>query len=220
MTTHLIFIRHGQSTWNALKKWQGHANPPLSETGIQQAHLLGQRMSTWKIGHLYASDLLRARETADILGKSLGLRPTVDPIWRERDLGEAEGLTTEEIATRFPEVWAARTLGPMAGIPGSEAHESVIRRAALGCRELLTRHPEETIAIVTHGGMILATLVHLLDLPPSGHSLLSVGGNTSISRVSIESGHARLIGLNDSAHLELNQSGPGLAGTVVQDKPS
>jgi len=220
MTTYLIFIRHGQSTWNATRRWQGHSNPPLSESGRQQAHLLARRLAAWKIDHLYASDLLRAAETAEILGDSLGICPVIDPIWRERGFGDAEGLTAEEIAVRFPEVWAERMVGPMMGIPGSEAHKNVIERATHGCAGLLTRHTNETVAIVSHGGMILTTLVHLLGLPPSGHSLLSVGGNTSICRIAIEDGHTRLISLNDAAHLELVAHHEEPAWAVVQGKPS
>lgn len=220
MTTHLIFIRHGQSTWNAVRRWQGHSNPPLSESGRQQARLLARRLAAWKIDHLYASDLLRAAETAEILGESLGIRPIIDPVWRERGLGDAEGLTSEEIAIRFPEVWAARRVWPMIGIPGSEAHKNVIERATHGCAGLLARHTSETVAIVSHGGMILTTLVHLLGLPPSGHSLLTVGNNTSICRITIEDGHARLISLNDAAHLELVAHSEEPAWAVVQGKPS
>ncbi len=203
MTTHLVFIRHGQSTWNAVHRWQGHADMPLSEMGRQQARLLARRLANWKINHIYASDLLRATETADILGESLGIRPVADPVWRERGLGDAEGLTAEEIAARFPEIWAARASGPMANIPGSEAMELVVERSIAGCEGLLSRHPGETVAVVSHGGMILTTLVRLLGLPPVGYSQITVGGNTSICRVSIDNGRARLISLNDTAHLEL-----------------
>ncbi len=200
--TQIIFIRHGQSIWNEARRWQGHANPPLTESGRAQARSLACRLSNWKIDHIYSSDLIRAADTAAILGEALGIQLTVDPIWRERGFGILEGLTAEEIASRYPEVWASRMIGPMTGIPGAEAQEKVVARAAAGSAGLLARHPNGTIAVVSHGGMILTTLVHLLGLPPSGHSFLSVGGNTSISRITIENGFARLIGLNDTAHLE------------------
>lgn len=202
MVTHLIFIRHAESTWNALRRWQGHADMPLSEAGREQARLLARRLSTWRIDHIVASDLLRAAETADILGEALGIRPVVDPVWRERSFGEAEGLTAEEIAARFPAIWAARVDGPMMGVPGSEAYEDVVARARDGCETLLARYGGRTVAVVSHGGMILTTLVYLLGLPTAAHSLLTVGGNTSICRVAVTDGQARLVGLNDAAHLE------------------
>lgn len=203
MTTRLIFIRHGQSTWNEARRWQGHADPSLSENGRRQARLLARRLSTWHIAHLYASDLARASETATILGASLGIQPAIDPDWRERGFGVLEGLTSEEIEERYPDVWASRLTGPIIGVSGAEEQADVTARSKAACARLLSRHPGETVAVVSHGGMILTTLVQLLRLPPSGHAILSVGGNTSISRVVVDHGHARLTGLNDAAHLEL-----------------
>jgi len=202
MTTRLIFIRHAQSTWNEVRRWQGHANPPLAENGRRQATLLAQRLAKWKIDCLYTSDLARAAETAEIVGAALGITPILDPLWRERGFGALEGLTSEEIAVQFPEAWASRMVGPMTGVSGAEMQTDVVARSSVACSNLLTRHRDQTVAIVSHGGMILTTLVHLLGLPPSGHSLLTGGRNTSISRVTIEDGHTRLVGLNDVAHLE------------------
>lgn len=202
MPTQLIFIRHGQSTWNEARRWQGHSNPPLADTGRMQARLLARRLSTWDIDFIYTSDLARAVETASILGEAINIQPTIDPIWRERGFGELEGLTSEEIEARFPLVWASRMIGPMSGIPNAEPQDGVVTRAAAGCTRLLEQHAGKTIVIVSHGGMILTTIVHLLRLPPNGHALLGVGGNTSISRVIVDDHGARLIGLNDAAHLE------------------
>ncbi len=203
MSTHLIFIRHAQSTWNELRRWQGHADPPLAESGREQARLLARRLSTWQIDHIYTSDLRRAAETAGIVGEPLGLTPTPSPIWRERGFGALEGLTSEEIAAQFPEAWAARMFGPITGIPGAEVQEAVIARAKAGVAGLLDNHPGQTVAVVSHGGLILTTLVNLLGLPPSGHALLTVGGNTAISRVVVDGEHVRLMSMNDAAHLEL-----------------
>jgi broad specificity phosphatase PhoE len=203
MTTHLLFIRHAQSTWNALGRWQGQADPPLSEGGLAEARLLAERLRrTATIHHIYASDLQRAATTAGILADALGLPLTLDPIWRERGIGQLEGLTTDEIVLSYPEFWASRLTGPMHA-PGGESVEEVLGRATLGCNRLLERHADETVAIFSHGGMILATLVHLLGLGPSGFATLVGGRHTAISEVNIEDGHVRLQRLNDYAHLEL-----------------
>lgn len=202
MTTRLIFIRHAQSIWNEIGRWQGHADPPLSETGLAQANLLARRLKTWPIDHIYASDLDRAATTASIIGQALNLKPIIDPVWRERGIGVLEGLTTDEITSRYPEAWATRHTGPMTGIEGAEAPEDVKSRAERGCKTLLERHSDETVAIVSHGGMILATLVHLLRLPPVGFARLVGGSHTAISQVYVEEGHSRLMVLNDAAHLE------------------
>ncbi len=203
MSTRLIFIRHARSTWNEAGRWQGVADPPLAESGRRQARLLARRLADWKLDHIYASDLNRAATTAAILAEHLGLSPIIDPVWRERGIGIFEGLTTEEIETGYPEAWATRLTGPMHSIPGAEEWQDVLSRASAGCSMLLARHPGETVAVISHGGMILATLVHLLGLPPTGFSFLTGGDHTGISQVVVNNGHARLVGLNDAAHLEL-----------------
>ena len=204
MTTHLLFIRHARSTWNELNRWQGQADPPLSETGLAEAHRLAQRLcqsNGLSIAHVYASDLQRAATTAGVVANALGLPLTLDPIWRERGIGELEGLTTEEVIRDYPDFWASRHTGPMHA-PGGEGVEAVMRRAALGCERLLARHTDEAVIVVSHGGMILATLVHVLGLGPTAFATLVGGKHTAISEVKIEDGHARLERLNDHAHLE------------------
>lgn len=203
MTTSLLFIRHAQSVWNADGRWQGQANPPLSETGRRQAKLLAQRLQTWKIERLYCSDLERAKETATIVGRALDLVPVIDPAWRERGIGALEGLTAEEIEARFPDIWAKRFDGPMDAIPGAESSADLFDRVGRACASLLAQHEGETIAVVSHGGTILASLSHLLGLAHNGYTQLVGGDHTAIHRVNVRDGRARLTLLNDSAHLEL-----------------
>jgi len=204
MSTRLIFIRHARSVWNDLGRWQGQADPPLSAAGVVEARLLAERLrrSRRAIDHLYASDLQRAAATAAVVAEALALPLTLDPIWRERAAGQWEGLTTDEIRSQYPEMWAAGLRGPLEA-PGGEAVAAVLGRAKAGCDALLARHPNETIAVVSHGGMILTNLVHLLGLAPAGFGLLVGGGHTALSEVVVSNGHARLERLNDSAHLEL-----------------
>ncbi len=202
-STRLLFIRHARSIWNEAGRWQGQSDPPLSETGLAEARCLAERLRhTATIDHIYASDLERARTTATIVAEALGRPVTIDPIWRERGIGQLEGLTTDEIMRRFPDAWASRHLGPMHA-PGGESPNDVLRRAMAGCEALLAHHSGQTVAIVSHGGMILTTLVHLLGFGPAGFTRLNGGNHTAISQVDIVDGHARLERLNDHAHLEL-----------------
>ncbi len=203
MTTHLLFIRHARSTWNDVGRWQGQADPPLSETGLAEAQRLAERLRrTWTIDHIYASDLQRAATTAGVVAEALGLTLTIDPIWRERGIGQFEGLTSDEIEVRFPEEWASMHRGPMVA-PGGEPAETVLARAKQGCDGLLARHEGQTVAVVTHGGMILSTLVHLLGLGTTGFVVLVGGRHTAISQVIVTENRVYLERLNDYAHLEL-----------------
>ena len=100
----LILARHGETDWNRDGIWQGHGDPPLNELGRRQAAELAERMADVEIEALYSSDLRRAYETAEIVGRAKGVEITADPDLREMDVGSWSGLTTEEIATRFPEM--------------------------------------------------------------------------------------------------------------------
>ena len=95
MTT-LLLVRHGETDWNAEGKLQGHTDRPLNDYGRRQAQILADRLAKEKIDAVYASDLCRARETAEILGERLGLAVGVDPDLREKNWGSWEGLTSDE----------------------------------------------------------------------------------------------------------------------------
>jgi broad specificity phosphatase PhoE len=205
MTTTIVFIRHGQTDWNAGRRWQGLADTALNERGWQQAALLAQRLRNWPIQRIYSSDLQRAATTARILGDALGLEPILDTNWRERHVGRFEGLTTDDIKAQFPDVWESLRTGPL-DPPGGEAQDEVMERAATAFDALVAQHPNEMTAVVSHGGIIHATVHYALDLPPSALGRLSFRGNTGISIVEIDDYLSRLVCLNDTAHLENGRS--------------
>src|SRR5260370_36403871 len=138
MTT-LLLVRHGETNWNAEGKLQGHTAQPLNAYGRRQAQTLADRFASETIDALYASDLSRARETAEILGAKLGLAVAVDPDLREKNWGNWEGLTSEE---RLHVVYEGET---------SEEHRGRTLRAV---QRIVERHPGERIVVVTHGGSL------------------------------------------------------------------
>src|SRR5690349_6102426 len=96
MPTPILLVRHGQSEWNAQGRWQGQADPPLSELGRQQAFSASRKIGSVDV--IVASDLERALHTAQIISGQIGVGPViVEPLFRERDAGEWSGLTREEI---------------------------------------------------------------------------------------------------------------------------
>src|SRR5262252_2076150 len=95
MTT-LLLVRHGETDWNAEGRLQGHTDRPLSDFGRRQARALADELAGDSIVAVYASDLSRARETAEIVAAQLGLEVALDPRLREKDWGTWEGLTPEE----------------------------------------------------------------------------------------------------------------------------
>src|SRR4030088_1665762 len=137
--TELLLVRHGETDWNAEGKLQGHTDRPLNDYGRRQAQALAERRAGDSIDAVYASDLSRARETAEILGEKLGLPVLVDPDLREKNWGNWEGLTSDE---RLHIEFEGET---------SEAHRD---RTLNAVQRIVERHPDGRVVVVTHGGSL------------------------------------------------------------------
>jgi broad specificity phosphatase PhoE len=155
-TSRILVVRHGQSTWNADGRWQGQADPPLSELGIAQAEAAAVGAAIDGVRAIWASDLERARHTASILAAAYGIDVVSDPRLRERDAGEWEGLTRAQIEEQYPGALAARQRPP-----GFEADDVLVVRALAALEELAATLAGGTAIVVTHGGVILAVERHL-----------------------------------------------------------
>lgn len=156
----LLLVRHGQSTWNAQRRWQGAADPPLSDGGRAQARALGAALTADGVDAIVSSDLRRAVETAEIVASELGVTSPVaiEPRLRERDVGEVSGLTVEEIDAKWPgllDQWRAGTLERM---PGGEG--DITPRVMDALRALAAEPPGQVVVVVTHGGVIGAVDRH------------------------------------------------------------
>ena len=201
MQTTLLLIRHGLTDWNAEHRWQGHEDVPLNDTGAGQAQALARRLAGWPIRVLYSSDLKRAAQTADILAQAMSLEVIHDRAWRERDVGAFQGLTRDEIRTQYPKEFKELTQG-IFNIPFGENNQEFHSRAVNAFEKIVACHQGEMVAVVSHGGLLHTILIHVLGLPVGEYGRLSLRGNTGLSIVEIDDGHARLSRLNDTAHLE------------------
>ena len=150
MTT-IYLARHGETDWNAQARWQGHADTPLNERGRTQAQALAGRLAAVPFAAAYASDLRRARETAEIVvdGRDLPLR--IDPRLREIDVGSWQGLTNDEIAG------LERTDG--------ETLEAFRARVLGALESIAAEHDGATVLVVAHGGCARTVQRHLLGEP-------------------------------------------------------
>ena len=138
MTT-LLLVRHGETDWNAERRWQGHADVPLNERGRAQAQALAEQVAgDERVDVVYASDLARARETAEIAADRLGVALVLDPDLREIDVGSREGRTWDEIDDE-PE-W------------DGEPHAAHAERILRAVRRIARDHPGRRVLVVTHGG--------------------------------------------------------------------
>jgi len=155
----LLLIRHAESSWNALGRWQGHGDPPLSDRGRAQANALARELASETIDVLVSSDLRRAAETAAILGEARGLRPELNPRLRELDLGDWEGLTRDEIERKAGNALRRFDAGDLDVRPGGgENLREIEQRAFSIVAELVDAHPGRRLAVVTHLGVIRALL--------------------------------------------------------------
>lgn len=148
--TELLLVRHGETDWNADGRLQGHTDRPLSEFGRRQARQLAEELAGEELEAIYASDLARARETAEIVGDRLGLAVVLDSELREKDWGTWEGLTPAE-----------RDRVEFVG-ESTEAHQERTLRAL---RRVSERHPDGgRVLVVTHGGSMRRAQTAVLGL--------------------------------------------------------
>jgi broad specificity phosphatase PhoE len=201
----LLLIRHGQSVANKEGRLQGQFDSPLNDHGREQARFLARRLKRgeWDVSAIYASDLRRARETAEILAARLRLPLALDSRLREYDFGVLTGLTWREIEPRFPEIWHAMHHSPQwVPIPGEEGNEAFHARLVAALAEIRAKHKtEETVAIVSHGGSLGMILAHLLGIDPRRPTPFRFG-NTSLSVVRLTPRGPRLLRMNDTSHLD------------------
>jgi broad specificity phosphatase PhoE len=153
--TTILLARHGETDWNREGRFQGHADPPLNETGRAQAAELAAELEGVELAAVYSSPLRRAVETAEVVAAEHGLEPVAVDALREVDVGSWQGLTREEIEAGFPEQFA-RWLDYDQGWEDGESYEGMGRRAVAVLLELAAAHEGERILAVTHGGPIRA----------------------------------------------------------------
>lgn len=167
MTSRVLLVRHGQSEWNAMGRWQGQADPPLSDLGRAQARAAAHSLGA--LDAVFASDLQRATETAVIIASQLGVGPVViDPDLRERDAGEWSGLTRDEIHERFPGYLPDdrhRAFAPNGGEPrrppGWETDAALRSRVLRALDQIHQAVPDGDVLVVTHGGVVYVIEGHL-----------------------------------------------------------
>ena len=152
--------------WNADGRWQGQADPPLSALGEEQARDAAVRLVTGGFSRVVASDLQRARRTAEILAEALGLTVESDPDLREIDVGDWTGLTRAEIEARWPGELADWSEGRSESTMGGESRQHLTDRArAALARAAGGSSPGERLLLVSHGALI-RNLDRALGLPP------------------------------------------------------
>jgi len=164
--TQLFLVRHGETDWNVEGRWQGQADVPLNERGREQAAQIAAALSGHGLSAIYTSDLQRALETAKPLALAAGLQIQIDPRLREIDQGEWQGLLVDEIQRRYADHFRRRLEDPWdVAPPGGETVRQVHTRVLAAIQDILHCHPDDRVAVVSHGFVIALIQVHYRGLP-------------------------------------------------------
>lgn len=196
----LLLIRHCESS-HAQERYIGRTDSFLTQAGVVQARKLAKRLEGLACAHVVSSPSLRALETAKLATQGTGLAIEQDADLREIDFGRWEGMSFREISVKDPELVERWVLGRMDFcFPEGDSLEAFSERVSRAGYQMRKR-PEDTLVVVTHGGVIRFLLCHFLRIDPRSHLMFEVSPG-SITNVHFHDGEAVLSGLNDRCHLE------------------
>lgn len=183
----LVLWRHGQTTYNAERRFQGQSDVPLNAAGLQQAEHAAPHLAAMRPAAIFSSDLSRAAQTAAVLARLTGLPVQLDKDLRERAGGSWEGLTADEIRELYPRAYAAWEP------PDGETVAAVADRASLAMERIADRLPGGSLAVVVaHGGALGFGSARLLRIPDDLRAL-GPFGNCHWSVISRRAGKWRLL---------------------------
>jgi probable phosphoglycerate mutase len=164
----LVLLRHGRTAWNAERRFQGQADPPLDDVGRAQAYEVAALIAALAPDLLVSSDAVRAMQTAVPVGAIVGLDVQAEPRLRERSLGHWEGLTREEVQQKYPDEYLDWVSGRDVSRRGGETRGEVAERALAAFNDLPA---VQTAVLVTHSATAMALCSALLGTPQDVHVL-------------------------------------------------
>ena len=198
----LVLVRHGETEWNKLGKFQGHCDIDLNSRGMAQARETARAVLAWKHSVVYSSPLNRTMQVAQEISH-LGGKPVVGVAgFRELSLGDLEGVTGEEMRLSWPEVYSTWNDDPSAvTMPNGESLRDLQDRAWNSLVELEQAHPQDdALIIVSHNFAIRTMVGKVLGMFLSNFHRMSL----SLSSISViesdQRGH-RLLCYNSTSHL-------------------
>ncbi len=199
----IILVRHGESIGNFENRLQGQADYDLTDLGRDQARRTADRLHALGTSAVYCSHLLRAHATAQAIANRLGFDPVVTQDVAEYHFGdEMSGATYAEIREKFGAI-----ANPAERVyPGEEGRDVFFARVTNAVFRIADQHPEDTVAIVSHGGPIALFCQHVLGLPYKRPMPFSID-NCSLNVIEVQPNQSgdrslRLVRLNDTCHLD------------------
>ena len=186
MQRRLILLRHGETDYNATSRMQGQLDTTLSERGVSQAHAAAQELRDLGISKIISSDLVRAKDTADVVAADLGLAVDVDKRLRETHLGDWQGKTHTEVDTEHEGARAVWRTDATWAPPRGESRLEVAERAQAVVDELMRDYDEwdnSAVLLVSHGGTIAALTASLLGFVVAQYPAIKGLGNANTARL-------------------------------------
>lgn len=200
--TKIILIRHGLTQWNRNFRYQGQTDVPLAEEGMLQAEKAAVRLAAEQVGAVYASDLGRASQTAQIIAQRHNLPVFLLPGLREVNFGRWEGKTYQEVKEEYADClnnWFSCP-GEIV-IPGGETFQQVKERAYAAILDVVNKHEGETVIAVSHGGTIRTILCAALGLDLNRLWCIKQD-NTAVNVLEFYKDRVQIALMNDISHLD------------------
>lgn len=200
--TKIILVRHGHVEGISPERFRGRADLMLTAEGRRQAEATARRIrATWSPAAVYTSPLSRCRATGEVIGKPLGLTPSPADGLIDIDYGEWQGLTPDEVRHRWPEPLDNWYRAPdWAAVPGGETLQDVQTRTVSALRDVISRHPSDTVVLVGHDSVNRVILLNALQLPLSRYWRLGQSP-CAISEIELSRNGFVVFSMNETCHL-------------------
>ncbi len=205
--TELILVRHGETDWNVAEVFRGRIDIELNETGIRQAELLAEYLSTGRLEAVYSSPLKRALKTAEYIAGFHHIGVTASPGLVDFDYGKWQGLAHQQVKKTYPELYADWLNCPgKVVMPDGESLDDVRKRAVALVDEVVARHYGRVV-LVAHRVVNKVLICALLGLDNS--RFWTIRQDTcGISIFTFESGNFVLTRHNDTSYLKPVEKAP------------
>ncbi len=198
----ILLVRHGEVEWNRVERFRGRVDLPLNATGEQQARAVARRIhQDFTVDAIYSGPLQRAWRTAEAIAEEVGRPVQVLEGLNDQNFGDWEGLTPDEVALRYPDLFKLWVSQPQRlQIPGGESFDQVRERSLAAVEEVAARHEGQTVVLVSHRAVCKILLAALLGLGGEGFWRIQQD-NAALNVVRHEDNQYVVELLNDTCHL-------------------
>ena len=200
----IYFVRHGQTIWNVEKRFQGLSDSPLTELGITQAKLLGEKLKNIKFDKFYSTSLKRAYDTANYIKGNRKQKVEIFDDFVEISMGDMEGIKQEDFKKLYPEQVKNFFFNQLEYNPSSFKGESFLEvreRVVKGLDKFINKNYERVL-VVSHGATLKTLLHYISGKDISTLSDEAIPKNTSYTIVKYENGKFEIIDFSNTSHLE------------------